>query len=146
MPYISAPYRIQSQVNNVRASILQVPIADTADRHIDLAPWPESIDENRIVKFLDNGLPETERMRCKVCKPGVLIFASGYRQEFPFSDDSYINPGEANIRNIWECGDETVGFIGFVRPSFGVSASFKGKSGFGNTRLTICPRCHSAPS
>lgn len=60
-------------------------------------------------------------MRKKVVKPDVLIFATGYKQEFPFLDLSYITLGEANLRNIWKSGDESVGFIGFVRPSFRTS-------------------------
>ena len=122
MPYISAPYRTHSLVNNIRSSILQVPIAETGGRQIDLAPWPESIDKNGIVKFRDNGRPEAKKMRSKACKPDVLIFATGYKQEFCFLDKSYATPDEANIRNIWKSGDETVGFIGFVRPSFGKSS------------------------
>jgi dimethylaniline monooxygenase (N-oxide forming) len=121
MPYISAPYREKSLLNNIRSSILQVPIADTGGRQIDLAPWPQYINEKGIVQFKDNGRPVAEVMRNKVVKPDVLIFATGYKQEFPFLDSSYITPGEANIRNIWKSGDESVGFIGFVRPSFGTS-------------------------
>jgi dimethylaniline monooxygenase (N-oxide forming) len=60
-------------------------------------------------------------MRNKVVKPDVLIFATGCKQEFLFLDSSHITPGEANIRNIWKSGDESVGFIGFARPSFGTS-------------------------
>jgi dimethylaniline monooxygenase (N-oxide forming) len=124
MPYISAPYRTRSLLNDIRSSILQVPIADVGERQIDLAPWPESIDEKGVVKFRDNGRPEAKKMCGKVCKPDVLIFATGYKQEFPFLDESYVTPSEANIRNIWKIGDQTVGFIGFVRPSFGESVYF----------------------
>jgi dimethylaniline monooxygenase (N-oxide forming) len=120
MPYISAPYRQKSLLNDIRSGILQVPIADTGGRQIDLAPWPEYIEKG-IVKFKDNERPEAEVMRNKVVKPDILIFATGYKQEFPFLDSSYITPGETNIRNIWKSGDESVGFIGFVRPSFGTS-------------------------
>lgn len=82
-------------------------------------------------------------MRDNVSKPDMLIFATGYRQEFPFLDDTYITPGEANIRNIWKSGDESLGFIGFVRPSFGIFI-------FPRTELStlanyLFQRSHSAP-
>jgi hypothetical protein len=124
MPYISTPYREQSLLNGVRSAILQVPIADTSGRHIDLAPWPEFIDEKGIVHFNDNDRPEAERMRKKVIKPAVLVFATSYKQEFLFLDSNYITPGEADIRNVWKSGDESVGLMSFVRPSFGISNSF----------------------
>lgn len=128
MPYISAPYRQQSLINDIRSSILQVPIADTDGRQIDLAPWPKFVDEKGIVHFKDNGRPEAERMRRKVVKPDMLVFATGYKQEFPFLDSSYPAPAEADLRSIWKSGDESVGFIGFVRPSFGITSSLNSTS------------------
>jgi dimethylaniline monooxygenase (N-oxide forming) len=122
MPYISAPYREHSLINDIRSSILQVPIAETRGRKIDLAPWPEVIDKQGIVHFKDNSRPEAERMRNRVVRPDVILFATGCKQEFPFLDSSYITPAAADMRNIWKRGDESVGFVGFVRPSFGISS------------------------
>jgi hypothetical protein len=64
-------------------------------------------------------VPRHREMREKVVKPDLLIFATGYKQEFSFSDSNYPTPAQADIRSIWKSGDESVGFIGFVRPSFG---------------------------
>ena len=58
-------------------------------------------------------------MKKIVCKPDVLILATGYTQSFPFMDATYPTPQDANMRAIWKENDETVGFMGFVRPSFG---------------------------
>lgn len=59
-------------------------------------------------------------------KPDTIIFATGYTQEFDFLDkeSGYKTPGEADIRNIAASGDESVGFIGFVRPGVGNSHEF----------------------
>ena len=95
MPYISAPYRTRSLLNDIRSSVLQVPVADTGERQIDLALWLESVDEKGVVKFRDNGRPEAKKIRSKVCKPDALIFATGYKQEFPFLDESYVTPSKA---------------------------------------------------
>ncbi|KAF2434419.1 dimethylaniline monooxygenase [Tothia fuscella] len=119
MSYISAPYRTDSLVNKARSHIAQVPIPDTCGRVIDLAPWPDYIDEHGVVHFTENGRAEAETMRKKICRPHVLIFATGYAQEFSFLDSTYPIPKDANMRGIWKDGDETVGFIGFIRPSFG---------------------------
>jgi dimethylaniline monooxygenase (N-oxide forming) len=128
MPYISAPYREQSLINDIRSSILQVPIADTGGRQIYLAPWPEVINEKGIVHFKDNGRPEAGRMRRRVVRPDVIVFATGYKQEFPFLDSSYITPAAADIRNIWKRGHESVGFTGFFRLSFGIASILCSKS------------------
>lgn len=121
MPFISEQYRTSSLINTLRSYIAQVPLVKTGGKKIDLAPWPTSVDEKGVVKFLDNGRVEAERMRGAVCQPDMVILATGYRQTFPFLDKSYPMPTKADIRNIWKTGDESVGFIGFVRPSFGES-------------------------
>jgi len=147
MPYISAPYRQEGEsslVDRIRSSLIQVPIADTHGRHIDLAPWPERIDENGVVRFRDNGGKEYTRLKDESIKPDIVIFATGYTQTFPFFDKSnlsdgrsdslkgdkrgndhnqhghdYKTPGQLNVRDIWHTSDPSVGYIGFVRPSFG---------------------------
>ncbi|KAH8812272.1 hypothetical protein F5884DRAFT_820216 [Xylogone sp. PMI_703] len=119
IPYISAPYRSNSLLHRIRRCIAQVPIPPTNGRVIDLAPWPDYIDKDGIIHFIDNGRPEAERMRNVKRKVDVLVMATGYSQEFPFLDETYPRPDDADIRNVWQSGDETVGFIGFVRPSFG---------------------------
>ncbi|RFU24649.1 hypothetical protein B7463_g11692, partial [Scytalidium lignicola] len=117
--YISAPYRSNSLIHRIRRTIAQVPIPPTNGRVIDLAPWPDHIDKDGIVHFTENSRPEAERMRTVKRKVDVLVMATGYTQEFPFLDETYPRPDDADIRQIWKTGDETVGFIGFVRPSFG---------------------------
>jgi dimethylaniline monooxygenase (N-oxide forming) len=119
MPYISKQYRTNSFVNILRSYIAQVPLANTHDRVIDLAPWPKEIGEKGIVRFVENGRAEAEVMTKKVCKPDVLVLATGYTQSFPFLDSTYPTPNQANMRTVWKEGDSTVGFIGFLRPSFG---------------------------
>ncbi|KAA8642762.1 uncharacterized protein ATNIH1004_009514 [Aspergillus tanneri] len=128
-PYISAPYRTEgmsSIIQRIRSSIVQAPIPDTSGRQIDLAPWPERIDNNGVIQFQDNGRPEYRRMKDEKIKPDIAIFCTGYTQEFPFlggpksrSSRSYPTPADANVRSIWKCDDPTIGFIGFVRPSLG---------------------------
>ncbi|TVY68852.1 Dimethylaniline monooxygenase [N-oxide-forming] [Lachnellula suecica] len=120
IPYISAPYHpTPSLINKIRASIIDAPIVDTKGCHIDLAPWPQAVDSSGIVHFTETDRPEAQRMKQVICKPDMIIFASGYTQSFPFLTASYPQFGEANIRNIWKERDESVAFIGFVRPSFG---------------------------
>ncbi|POS84139.1 hypothetical protein EPUL_005555, partial [Erysiphe pulchra] len=124
MPYLSAQYRTSSIINCLRSCIANVPIyTSTYGRHIDLAPWPRNIDENGVVEFMENGRPESQVMKKKVCKPDVLILATGYNQCFSFLDDDYPRASDANMRNIWKKGCETVSFIGFIRPSFGRATS-----------------------
>jgi dimethylaniline monooxygenase (N-oxide forming) len=119
MPYISASYRTHSLLNRIRSKIINIPIAPTQGRTIDLAPWPSSISPNGTVTFTKTSRPESARMSKKVVKPDLVIFATGYSQKFPFLDPSYPNPMQANHRGIWASAEPTIGFIGFVRPTFG---------------------------
>ncbi|TVY55080.1 Dimethylaniline monooxygenase [N-oxide-forming] 2, partial [Lachnellula cervina] len=121
IPYISAPYRPAqpSLINKIRANIIDVPSVDTKSRTIDLAPWPQGIDSSGIIRFIKNGRPEAEHMKQVVCKPDVVILATGYTQDFLFLDASYPRLSDANVRQVWKESDPSVAFIGFVRPSFG---------------------------
>ena len=121
MPYISAPYRSKSILHRVRSFIAQVPLPNTNNRVIDLAPWPSHIDSDGVIHFMESGRPEGQKMRDIKRKVDVLIFATGYDQTFPFLDETYPRPEDADIRRVWKTGDESVGYIGFIRPSFGIS-------------------------
>jgi dimethylaniline monooxygenase (N-oxide forming) len=124
MPYISVFFRkrffFASWVNTLRSYIAQIPIIDTGDREIDLAPWPQSVSRDGVVKFIKTKRLEGHVVRARgLVKPDILIFATGYIQSFPFLDATYPLPQDADIRGIWKQGNEDVAFIGFVRPSFG---------------------------
>jgi dimethylaniline monooxygenase (N-oxide forming) len=68
-------------------------------------------------------------MKDEKVKPDVIVFCTGYRQDFTFFTDSnldvpesmqsYPSASDADVRNIWKSDDPTVAFIGFVRPSLG---------------------------
>ena len=106
--YISAPYRdLSTPIQRLRSAIIQAPLKDTAGRSIDLAPWPERIDESTgAVIFRTNNRIESARMRAgPPVIPDVLVFCTGYRQEFSFfdrrADPAYPVAGDANVRDVW---------------------------------------------
>lgn len=92
---------------------------DTHGRVIELAPWPTHIDGDGQIHFRHSERPEAQRLKGRTRVPDVLIMATGYDLSFPFFDDSYPRPDQADFRRIWKSGEEDVGFIGFVRPAFG---------------------------
>ncbi|KIK66518.1 hypothetical protein GYMLUDRAFT_218564 [Collybiopsis luxurians FD-317 M1] len=126
-PYISEPWRPREPFTigqKIRNFFFALPNrVDTKGKYVDLAPWPERIDENGVVHFIDNGRAEYQRMREKKVKPDVLIYCTGYKQEFPFLKSnvhgSYPVASDANVRGIWKKDDPSVGFFGFIRPSPG---------------------------
>ena len=124
--YISAPYRdLSTPIQRLRSAIIQAPLKDTAGRSIDLAPWPERIDESTgAVIFRTNNRIESARMRAgPPVIPDVLVFCTGYRQEFSFFDGraapAYPVAGDVNVRDVWLRDNPSIGFIGFVRPGLG---------------------------
>lgn len=120
--YISAPYRpkVKSTIEKLRARMVSLPQPDTKGRQIDVAPWPDYIDVDGFVHFLDNGRPEYQVMKHVACKPDIVVYATGYTQVFSFLDETYPTIFDADIRRGWKASVEDVGFIGFVRPSFGM--------------------------
>ncbi|KJZ71823.1 hypothetical protein HIM_08794 [Hirsutella minnesotensis 3608] len=130
-PYISLPYRPNYPgwrlwLYALRSALVQRPIIDTHGKHVDLAPWPENIESDGTVCFRNNGRPEYDRMRKQIVKPEVVILCTGYQQSFPFFQPgrdqgkrTYPIPSDANVRGIWRRDEPAIGFIGFLRPSFG---------------------------
>ncbi|KAE8395867.1 FAD/NAD(P)-binding domain-containing protein [Aspergillus alliaceus] len=125
-PYISAPYRHldDSLTQRIRSSLIQIPIPDTRGRQVDVAPWPEEIDEEGVVHFVNNERPEYYKMKNQIVRPDIVIYCTGYQPEFPFLTNHdngrpYSSAGDADVRNTWARDDPTVGFIGFLRPSLG---------------------------
>lgn len=107
---MSAGHRSTSPWNKKRASFVNVPIKETESRRIEVAGWPERIDERGAL--IINGAP-TET------KPDVMVFATGYKTSFPFLSNEYAGLSHANVRGIYKDSDVSVGYIGFVRPSLG---------------------------
>ena len=73
-------------------------------------------------------------MRQQTVKPDIVIFCTGYKQEYPFftEHNSSLNKkhgkaakkyavehNERDVRGIWKRDDPSVGYIGFLRPSLG---------------------------
>ncbi|KAI1451860.1 FAD/NAD(P)-binding domain-containing protein [Annulohypoxylon moriforme] len=105
-------------------SEIQTPntLETTKGKQIDLASWPECIDENGVVNFKNNGRPEYARIRKEVIKPDIVVFCTGYTHEFPFLGKDRCNPRyyqDKLVRDIWPRDDPSIGFIGFVRPNLG---------------------------
>ncbi len=146
MPYINAPFKKLgkgSWAEWLRAKIFIVPEPDLKGRMIDLTSWPTHVDDSGRMHFMDNGSPEYLRLKDEVIKPDVVVFATGYQQEFRFLEEQsataaaaaerardggrsvmlderpYGRPHEAEVRRIWTRSDPTMGFIGFLRPQIG---------------------------
>ncbi|KAH8130931.1 hypothetical protein LI328DRAFT_13745 [Trichoderma asperelloides] len=97
-----------------------------ASRIIEVAPTPSHISKDGVAHFPHNGRPESDRINETVVKPDVVVFATGYLPSFPFlntpdhaGDKPYPTAWDADVRQIWNSDEPTVGFIGFIRPGFG---------------------------
>ncbi|KAI7786222.1 hypothetical protein LA080_004607 [Diaporthe eres] len=122
LPYISEQYRSQSRLNRWRTWLINVELRPTGGRKIDLAPWPTHVDEEGVVHFEQNDRPESRIIRKeKGIRPDVVIFATGYKQSFPFvpKDDVYPSLDASVTRGIFRNIDDGVAYIGFIRPAFG---------------------------
>ncbi|KAI0007101.1 FAD/NAD(P)-binding domain-containing protein [Xylariaceae sp. FL0662B] len=119
-PYLNTiwkPATPQGFLRYIRSWIVQDSEAETPGRKLELAPWPERINENGVVQFRDNGRPEYAYMKDKIIKPDVIVFCTGYNPQFPFLANKA--PYYDYVREIWPEEDPSIGFIGFVRPNLG---------------------------
>ncbi|KAH7307991.1 dimethylaniline monooxygenase [Stachybotrys elegans] len=130
-PYISKPYRPATPGPQLwryalRSALIQTPIPDVGSRQVDLAPWPAEINKHGIVRFIDNGRPEYQRLKDEVVRPDMIVYCTGYQQKFTFLESLDGQGFETrpiteitDVRSIWNRAEPTMGFIGFVRPSLG---------------------------
>ena len=88
---------------------------------VDLAPFPTQFLPSGRAVFPISKRKDAIRISKRDVRPDTVVFATGYTQDFPFFDKAsdYPAPSEADVRNIVKSGDETVGFLGFVRPGVG---------------------------
>ena len=119
-PYFNRQYINKTKLQQWREGIIDLPRVDTKGRTIDFAPFPEYIDEQGIIHFQKNDTVESKFAEKSSIRPDVVIYATGYsHRTFPFLSEGYPHSNDANVRAIWKEGDESVGFIGFVRPQLG---------------------------
>ncbi|KAI0595313.1 hypothetical protein F4775DRAFT_377307 [Biscogniauxia sp. FL1348] len=151
-PYMKARWKPRRPVGllaRLRALIVVDPADNSNGTHdnrtIDVAPWPARIDASGRVHFRDNGRPEyAQHMRAATVRPDVVVFCTGYKQDFGFlqqpqqqkysSSSSTITTTtlpptttttttttepRARVREIWPPDDPTLAYIGFVRPNLG---------------------------
>ncbi|KAE9406677.1 FAD/NAD-P-binding domain-containing protein [Gymnopus androsaceus JB14] len=123
MPYINRPYRNRAWYLDYLSRYID-PAEDSppqTDFAVDLAPFPTQFLPNGCAVFTASKRKDYIRMKDRDVRPELVIYATGYTQEFGYLDKEggYPTPGEANVRNIVREGDETVAFIGFVRPGVG---------------------------
>ena len=123
MPYINRPYRNRPKFLDYISRYIdpEEDIPPATDFTVELAPFPIYFLENGQAIFPISKRKDAIRISKREIKPDTVIYATGYKQDFSIFEprDNYGNPTEADIRNISKAGDETVGFIGFVRPGVG---------------------------
>ncbi|KZP32518.1 FAD/NAD-P-binding domain-containing protein [Athelia psychrophila] len=123
MPYINRPYRNRPAWMDYISSYIDPPedSAPATQFVVDLAPFPTHFLPSGRAVFPMSKRKDAIRMASRDVKPDTVIYATGYTQDFSFFDKEggYKSPGEADIRNVAASGDESVGFIGFVRPGVG---------------------------
>lgn len=99
---------------------MNVPIKDTKGRKIDVLTWPREIDEDGYMQF-DKSKTSKDSSLPQRIKPDIVVYATGYQRSFPFLDNQYPDVVQCDVRGIYQSDDVTCGFIGFVRPSLGMS-------------------------
>ncbi|KAF7441087.1 hypothetical protein PC9H_001436 [Pleurotus ostreatus] len=121
MPYINRPWRKRSYFLDYLSKYIDPPEDSPPHTNfgVDLAPFPSHILPSGRVVFPLTKRKDAVRIQGIEVKPDVVIFATGYRQDFPFLEEGYPTPDQADMRNVVKSGEETIAFIGFVRPGVG---------------------------
>ncbi|KAJ1026308.1 hypothetical protein NDA16_002395 [Ustilago loliicola] len=119
MPYINRAWKKRNRFLEKITSYLDLPTVKPEEVSIDLAPFPARVREDGRVDFVRNGRKEDLRMRNRTVKPDVVVYATGYTQQFDFLSKEYPVPAIVRCRDVFDPEDPTVAFIGFIRPGVG---------------------------
>ncbi|KAJ7915489.1 FAD/NAD(P)-binding domain-containing protein [Mycena leptocephala] len=123
MPYINRPYKSRPAILEYMSRYIDPPedMPPQTDFTVDLAPFPSHFLPNGRAIFPLSKRKDAIKMQKRDVRPDLVIYATGYRQEFSFldKDGGYPTPGDADVRNVVRTGDESLAFIGFVRPGVG---------------------------
>ena len=123
MPYINRPYRTRHWILDYITRYID-PADDSPPKTnfaVDLAPFPTHFDSNGRAHFPMSKRKDAIRMASRDVRPDVVVFATGYTQQFDLFDPkgNYPIASDADVRNVVKSGDESVAFIGYVRPGVG---------------------------
>lgn len=128
MPYINRPYRNRPKVLDYLSRYIDPeedmpPVTDFA---VELAPFPLYFLESGQAVFPVTKRKDAIRISKREVKPDTVIYDTGYKQDFSFFEpsDGYGSPEEADVRNVVKSSDESVSFIGFLRPGVGELQTF----------------------
>ncbi|PWN48556.1 FAD/NAD(P)-binding domain-containing protein [Violaceomyces palustris] len=119
MPYINRGWKNRPWLFEKLASYLDPPSVLPEEPSVDLAPFPHHFRKDGSVSFVKNGRKEYYRMKGRKVQPDVVVYATGYQQNFEFLGKEYPVPATVSCRDVLDPSDPTVSFIGFVRPGVG---------------------------
>lgn len=123
MPYINRPYRNRPKYLEYLSRYIDPPedSSPQTDFTVDLAPFPTHFTTDGQAVFPPSSRKDFIRISNMKVRPDIVIYATGYTQNFDFFDEqgNYPVPGEADVRNIVRHDDPSVAFIGYVRPGVG---------------------------
>ncbi|KAF8969949.1 FAD/NAD-P-binding domain-containing protein [Flammula alnicola] len=123
MPYLNRPYRKRPWYLDYMSRYIDPPEDSPPQTNftVDLAPFPTHFLPNGQAIFTPSKRKDYVRISQMDIRPDTVIYATGYTQQFDYLDkgSGYPSPREADLRNVAKIGDETIGFIGYVRPGVG---------------------------
>lgn len=119
MPYINRGWKSRNRFLERITTYLDPPSVKPEEVSVDLAPFPARVNHDGTVQFVRNGRKEDLRMRNRTIQPDVVVYATGYTQQFDFLSKQYPVPATLRCRDVFDPDDPSVAFIGFVRPGVG---------------------------
>ncbi|KAF8163187.1 FAD/NAD(P)-binding domain-containing protein [Crassisporium funariophilum] len=123
MPYLNRPYRNRPWYLEYISRYIDPPEDSPPQSSftVHLAPFPAYFSANGQVVFAQSKRKDALKMSGMDIRPDTVIYATGYTQQFDFLDkeSGYSTPGNADLRSIAKSGDESLAFIGYVRPGVG---------------------------
>ncbi|GAA5932836.1 flavin-containing monooxygenase [Sporobolomyces koalae] len=127
-PYLNRPYKSRSKLLSFLSEYHDPPEDTATPGQVEMAPFPTGIDETGRVEFDWDKCERRggswrkvrQRLEKRRIEPDLIIFASGYRQEFSsWLSEEYPRPWDCTVRDIVSRSDPTVAYLGFVRPGVG---------------------------
>ncbi|GAA6016284.1 hypothetical protein JCM8202_005550 [Rhodotorula sphaerocarpa] len=126
--FLNRPYRNRSPLLSYLSEYHDPEEDAKTSGVVEMAPWPTEFDQDGVVQWDwekceargGSWKKVRRRMEQKRIEPDLVVFASGYRQDFSdWLAPDYPRPWEASMRDIIKPDVPDVAFLGFVRPGVG---------------------------
>lgn len=111
MPYINREWKPRFRLGQLFASYIDPPADAQSKASISMATFPTHADEDGRVHFTPSKeRKDYQKIKDRVIKPDLVVYCTGYKQDFEWLGEGYAGAAKADCREIVSPSDPSVAY------------------------------------